>query len=67
MKIQLTLKPSQRRRRGSKTKTNKFLFFPLIFRGEFYWLERVTIKKNFNGRSFMITDIIRHKKQLIIK
>ncbi|WP_428741356.1 hypothetical protein [Tenacibaculum sp.] len=56
--MKIKLKPSQKKR-TSKTKTSRFLFFPLIFKGEMYWLERVIIKKNFNGRSFQITDIIR--------
>ncbi|TDQ22722.1 hypothetical protein DFQ07_2739 [Tenacibaculum caenipelagi] len=58
--MKIRLNPSQKKR-NSKTKTSKFLFLPLLFKGEMYWLERVIIKKNFNGRSFQVTDIIRSK------
>lgn len=56
--MKINLKPSQKR---AKRKVSRFLFFPLIFKGELYWLERVIVKRNFNGRSLQITDVIRSK------
>ncbi len=46
---------------SSKKKREKFLLFPLFYRGSVYWLENVLIKKNFNGISYQITDVIRIK------
>lgn len=56
MKISLKRKP-----KSSRLKKLKFLFFPLYYKEEIYWLEKVVIKKSFNGRKFLITDIIRIK------
>ncbi|CAM1339241.1 hypothetical protein [Tenacibaculum aestuarii] len=61
--MKINLKPSQKR---AKRKVSRFLFFPLIFKGELYWLERVIVKRNFNGRNLQITDVIR-SKDLIAK
>ncbi|WP_408028974.1 hypothetical protein [Tenacibaculum xiamenense] len=52
----------QKDSRISKTKREKFLVLPLFYRGSMYWLENVLIKKNFNGVSYQITDVIRLKK-----
>ena len=56
--MKINLKPA---RKKVKNKISRFLIFPLIFKGQFFWLERVIIKRNFNGRNLQITDVIRSK------
>ncbi|WP_420552373.1 hypothetical protein [Tenacibaculum aiptasiae] len=58
MKINLS---RERSTRSSKKKLKKFLVLPLFHSGSMFWLERVVIKKNFNGISYQITDVQRLK------
>lgn len=58
MKIRLR---KTKAKKTHKTKKSKFLFLPLIHNNEMYWLERVIIKKNFNGSNFQIVSVIRSK------
>ncbi len=58
MKINLSRKKSIK---SSKKKLKKFLVLPLFHSGSMFWLERVIIKKNFNGMSYQITDVQRLK------
>lgn len=43
--------------KSNKKKLEKFLLFPLFYRGSIFWLEKVIIRKNFNGMSYQITDV----------
>ena len=58
MKINLS---KERAIRSSKKKLKKFLVLPLFHSGSMFWLEKVVIKKNFNGISYQITDVQRLK------
>ncbi|WP_299161135.1 hypothetical protein [uncultured Tenacibaculum sp.] len=58
MKINLS---KERAIRSSKKKLKKFLLLPLFHSGSVFWLEKVVIKKNFNGISYQITDVQRLK------
>jgi len=41
----------------SVSKKKKFLIFPMIHRGVFYWLTRVKVTKHYNGSSYQITNV----------
>lgn len=48
--------------RSVKKKYSKFLYTPLFFESHFFWLERVVIKKSFNGQKLQITSVTRAKE-----
>lgn len=58
MRINLS---KERTIKASKKKLKKFLVLPLFHSGSIFWLEKVIIKKNFNGMSYQITDVQRLK------
>ncbi|OSY86996.1 hypothetical protein WH52_13940 [Tenacibaculum holothuriorum] len=58
MKINLSKRKTIK---ASKVKSQRFLLLPLFFNSSIYWLETVIIKKNFNGKTYQITDVKRLK------
>ena len=47
------------------TKQEKFLFFPLFYRGSLYWFENVMIRKSFNGNYLQTIDVSRIKAKRV--
>ena len=54
----------QKNKHCVRTKQEKFLLFPLFYRGTFYWFESVMIRKSFNGTNLQTIDVTRVKTKI---
>lgn len=47
----------RKKRYSVKKVKKKFLLFPILYKGSFFWLSKVEIEKSFNGITMQIINI----------